>query len=73
MIDEILAGAKAAQADVRKAQSKALADLIVRLINDNEPLLRARRMDGAQVMVEEKGGPGRYTFAVVPSVPAAGG
>jgi hypothetical protein len=57
---------------VTSAQSKALAELIVRLLNENESLLRAKRIgDGTQVIVEERGGPNRYAFAVVPSVPGS--
>lgn len=71
MIDEMM---RPQDGLVERAQTKALAEIIVRLLNDSEPLLTARRIgDGAQVVVEEKGGPGRFTFAVVPSVPGSEG
>lgn len=60
---------EAVEAAVTAAQSKALASIIVRLLNESEPLLSARILgDGTQVIVEEKGGPNRYAFAVVPAV-----
>lgn len=51
------------QRDLARIQCKSLARCIARLLNENEPLLRAEQ-DGATVTVREIGGPVMMRFEV---------
>lgn len=51
------------RADLAHIQCKSLADLLVSLVNEIEPMLRASN-DGATVTVREVGGSGTMRFTV---------
>jgi hypothetical protein len=53
------------RAAVRSVQCKSLASIIVEMIADQEPMLRAER-DGATVTVREIGGSALMRFTVEP-------
>lgn len=60
---------------VEAAKSKALAGLIMRYINEHEPLLKAQLAiggTGAELIVEERGGGSRFFVGVTPSFPKEG-
>jgi hypothetical protein len=51
------------RADLARIQSKALANIIAALVNDNEPMLSAKA-NGNTITVSERGGPATFTFTI---------
>lgn len=61
----IMVEPEVSRAMLARAQTKALTELVTRLINDTEPMLRAEsQKDGKSIVVRERGGTGVFRITV---------